>query len=541
MAPTQICLALGCAALLLSGATTALLYVLATSYSGLSRPTPALPVLAAVVQTLSCIVWSVLIWRHFRLDARLIVGSLHGPEKKASIIFASVGIFPVVFAAIITGSALGWSHATLRAPNLQISRLSSPTFFALIFVVWGITVAVQTLYLIVAAVFLPKPQTRLTSQRFSMGEVLSVNEAETPQKMSEVSRSGITETGRPQPSNPFSETPSSSSPPSLTVSEGPSSMRSSFSTLPRPTSGKKGLIIRQPSLGLKHSRPSSSSEVRQSSSEGTSGRPSQDEGFDSWDTSQVSFQIREALQATGKQLPIKETRLAPIPGSRSPSPAKALEGPFLDNTPSEDTPPLSPLPQPSVSNSNSPMSSSPVVPNFTSVFPPFTPPSSPPSTTTPVTGLGLKLSTTGLSGNSSAQSSLANSPILRHSSRRLSRQPSGEEHIHPLFRTTSPSPAPSPSLGTVVTAAPEAGQLIDERALRSRMRKSSLPGTSSPLVRSESSPNIRQKVGTEFLPLSAIGAGSESPPPVPRRASGRGHQRKRSASLETFVRMNDNV
>ena len=82
---------------------------------------------------------------------------------------------------------------------------------------------------------------------------------------------------------------------------------------------------------------------------------------------------------------------------------------------------------------------------------------------------------------------------------------------------------------------------MDERVLRSRMRKGSLPSTPSPLVRSESSPEIRGRVRSEFLPLSAIGAGGESPPPLPRKASGRGHQRKRSASLETFVRMNDNV
>ena len=540
MALTHIFLVSGIVALILSVATSALLFILAASLCGPNQASPALPLLSAIVQTLSCVTWGFLIWRQFCLDTRFHVRGQGGLEKRAFLLFASVGIVPVVFAAVITGTALGWSQGNLAKRHVLVSGLPAPNFIAIVFVVWGITLALQALHLITTGCLLQKPRARPSQQRFSIGEGLSANEAGAPQQMTEASRPETAETARTQRSNPFRETPSSSSPPSLIPSEGPSSIRSSFSTLPRPSSSKRGLIIRQPSLGLKHSRPSSS-EVRQSSSEGTSRRPSQDGGFDSWDTSQVSFQIREALQATGKQPPLKESRLAPIPGSRSPSPAKALEGPFFDHTPSDDSPPLRPLPQPSVSRPNSPPSSSPVVANFTSVFPASTPPSSPPPTAPKPAGLGLKLMTAIPSHPPSNQSSLANSPILRNSSRPLSRKPSGEEHIHPLFRTTSPSPAPSPSLGTVVTAAPEAGQLMDERVMRSRMRKGSLPSASSPLVRSESSPNMREKAKSEFQPLSAIGAGGESPPPLPRKASSRLHQRKRSASLETFVKTSNNV
>ncbi|KAK2804692.1 hypothetical protein FQN50_006532 [Emmonsiellopsis sp. PD_5] len=70
-----------------------------------------------------------------------------------------------------------------------------------------------------------------------------------------------------------------------------------------------------------------------------------------------------------------------------------------------------------------------------------------------------------------------------------------EEHIHPLFRSSSPGPPPGTTRGTVVTASPAAGQTISKNALN-RIKSgsfSSLPGSgcgsvmglgpSSPLAR----------------------------------------------------------
>lgn len=59
-----------------------------------------------------------------------------------------------------------------------------------------------------------------------------------------------------------------------------------------------------------------------------------------------------------------------------------------------------------------------------------------------------------------------------------------EGHIHPLFRSDSPTPPPMASPGTIVIAAPQAGQIISDRtSIRSlsRMRSGSLPAVSSPL------------------------------------------------------------
>lgn len=65
-------------------------------------------------------------------------------------------------------------------------------------------------------------------------------------------------------------------------------------------------------------------------------------------------------------------------------------------------------------------------------------------------------------------------------------QSSSEAHIHPLFRSDSPTPPPLATPGTMVVAAPNAGQIIpDRQSVRtlSRMRSGSLPAVSSPLSR----------------------------------------------------------
>ncbi|KAK3333140.1 hypothetical protein B0T19DRAFT_117903 [Cercophora scortea] len=73
-----------------------------------------------------------------------------------------------------------------------------------------------------------------------------------------------------------------------------------------------------------------------------------------------------------------------------------------------------------------------------------------------------------------------------------------ESHIHPLFRSDSPTPPPFTTPGTVVTAAPNAGHIImtDKQSIRSlaRMRSGSFPAVSSPLSRQGSFDSFRQRV-----------------------------------------------
>ncbi|KAL8359613.1 hypothetical protein RB598_008133 [Gaeumannomyces tritici] len=65
-----------------------------------------------------------------------------------------------------------------------------------------------------------------------------------------------------------------------------------------------------------------------------------------------------------------------------------------------------------------------------------------------------------------------------------------ESHIHPLFRSDSPTPPPLATPGTIVVASPNGGQVLasDSHSIRSlsmssRMRSGSMPQASSPLSR----------------------------------------------------------
>ncbi|KAI9166814.1 hypothetical protein HJFPF1_02929 [Paramyrothecium foliicola] len=73
---------------------------------------------------------------------------------------------------------------------------------------------------------------------------------------------------------------------------------------------------------------------------------------------------------------------------------------------------------------------------------------------------------------------------------------SSELHIHPLFRSDSPTPPPMATPGTNVLAAPQAGQVIPHRqSVRDlkRMRSGSLPGAPSPLSRQNSTDDFNLK------------------------------------------------
>jgi len=102
---------------------------------------------------------------------------------------------------------------------------------------------------------------------------------------------------------------------------------------------------------------------------------------------------------------------------------------------------------------------------------------------------------------------------------RPTRSPSGESleaHIHPLFRSDSPTPPPAITPGTIVTAAPGAGSVISDRnSIRSisRMRSESLP--SSPLMHSNSLESIKRTMEREDREREELGAERTLTPPIP--------------------------
>ncbi|KND95116.1 hypothetical protein TOPH_00543 [Tolypocladium ophioglossoides CBS 100239] len=93
-----------------------------------------------------------------------------------------------------------------------------------------------------------------------------------------------------------------------------------------------------------------------------------------------------------------------------------------------------------------------------------------------------------------------------------------ELHIHPLFRSDSPTPPPVATPGTSVVASPNAGQVISRReSMQSlnRMRSGSLPAGRSPLSRQASFESTKLK--KQGVAQGDQGARSERKmtPPVP--------------------------
>lgn len=88
-----------------------------------------------------------------------------------------------------------------------------------------------------------------------------------------------------------------------------------------------------------------------------------------------------------------------------------------------------------------------------------------------------------------------------------------EAHIHPLFRSDSPSP-PMVTPGTMVVAAPNAGQIITERSL-SRMRSSSLNSTTRNLSRQGSFESFSRRTITDEPALVESADEVDMLPPIP--------------------------
>lgn len=179
-----------------------------------------------------------------------------------------------------------------------------------------------------------------------------------------------------------------------------------------------------------------------------------EDGFDSWDTSTVDAQSRKAVESASPTPPrFLETIPASPTGSRSPSPGFPLD--------------LEPPKTRQRSRSYSPANSYRDLPRT--------------RTTSPTESMN------------------------------------NEAHIHPLFRTDSPTPPPAATPGTIVTAAPGAGQVISDRAsIRSihRIRSGSLP--SSPLMHQDSLDSIRKTIEREELEKPEEAGGERTlTPPIP--------------------------
>lgn len=109
------------------------------------------------------------------------------------------------------------------------------------------------------------------------------------------------------------------------------------------------------------------------------------------------------------------------------------------------------------------------------------------------------------------------SPVPRTPQDKSATPSESQLHIHPLFRSDSPGPPPAVTPGTVVVAAPNAGQFITGKSVN-RMRSGSLPSPASPLSRNASRESFRKTAGINgdrLQPESAGGEERKMTPPIP--------------------------
>jgi len=319
------------------------------------------------------------------------------------------------------------------------------------FIAWAISLLLQAVF-IICMVIIQRKDFQQHMQPYRAG-----TQTQNFEEMQESSREGVSSA---QANDSYRGTPSmeSRSPPpssgrSRAGSDTMSSFRSSLSQVVRPISSKTKLI--QHNHKVPYYRPTSIESTHRETN------PAVEDGFDSWDTSGVDAESRQAVESVS---PTPQRFLETIPASpttsRSASPGFPLD--------------LEPPQSRKRSRSYSPANSFRDLPRA-------------PRTTSPIES--------------------------KH-----------EAHIHPLFRTDSPTPPPAATPGTIVTAAPGAGQVISDRhSIRSlhRMRSGSLP--SSPLVHSASLDSMRRAMQDreareereEWERLEEAGGERTLTPPIP--------------------------
>ncbi|KAA6411968.1 MAG: hypothetical protein FRX48_04118 [Lasallia pustulata] len=379
----------GIVAVLATIASTTFIMIFAITLTAAHLPTRILALVAAVTQLLLLITLAYLTIRQVRgADAKgenKVRGRRWPPKEN----YTTMLILPSLAAALVAAATLGWIKIRLDTLPVLILGRSKMAFLLSAFTIWAVSLLAQTAFCVSIV-----RNTACPMQDDLTGYVTDGLDIE--QQMEEPSRPNTAVTTHPQR---YQEAPLISPSSSPTATEALSSLRSSLSVVVRPVTSRTRLISRQNSFP----RASKSSSFDISLKD----RTPQDDGFDTWDTSGVGSHIRETVLHSSPPT-TRGPGLETIPGSRSPSPANALDGPYN-------------LPSPRQS------------PTYFS------------------------------------------RPVSR---RQRSASASNEDHIHPLFRTSSPTPPPTATPGTTITATPLAGQLMDVHALR-RMRSGSLPSSPS--------------------------------------------------------------
>ena len=442
MKDTHTTWGLGAVAVVLSLVCTVLNVVFAYSLSGV-KPLAALRILLFVSfgVSLAGIVTLVFFTTAFvqKLHHRTISFN-HSSAWRRFATCATIVVGSVALAAV----TLVWLAIRQNELPKHLSGRPLKALLIIWFVLWGLDVVVQAVLFVYVGLWTQRVLKAQSVGRLDLDFGITV-----PQ----------TEEARSTRYSYNSQDPTLHSPPRTPVTRAGSSVRHSSSTRVGPGSSRTKLINKE-SARSSQDFPAGEATSIQSA-------------FDSWDTSSVHREMRYVLQSSPIVGP---GGLETIPGSRSVSPADALEGPFLPESPHASS---SELATAANWDSSSPRQIA------------SSPPSSPPNFSRPTSRSQNKASLAG---------------------------PSMTDLIHPLFRPNSPRPAPIAVAGSMVTASPLAGQPITPRTL-ARVRSNTLPQQwrpmPSPTASSTGAPSSTTGSPGPGSPGPSVAEEEELPPILP--------------------------
>ncbi|RDW78409.1 hypothetical protein BP5796_06261 [Coleophoma crateriformis] len=396
------------------------------------------PIIASVFVLIALLLLTLLLGRHIRYRNGGHVQDIGRGPQYTQLLNGLCALFSAL-SAITTAVSLAMLAArTAHLPTITVHS-TTRSLISGGFVIWAISLVSEGTFIISMVVALK----RSLQVGLEAPPVFSTDVSE--MKESERRRSGSANAEDRGPSSIESSRPSRSRSDTLT------SIRSSLSIVVRPITSKTRLM-------------SASQKPAQRPASDDSGYRdtvvSVEDGFDSWDTSAVDPQSRQAVMESASPTPPRcplETIPASPSTSRSPSP-----GFPLDLEPPRKTRPRS-------------------------------------RSYSPARNYAERETRT-----------ISPTPSLR------------EAHIHPLFRTDSPEPPPAVTPGTIITAAPAAGQVLATRpSIKSlRLRSGSIPV--NPLLHSESLDSIRREMEQEDRVLEEQGAERTLTPPIPDWVMGAG-------------------
>ncbi|KAH8602356.1 hypothetical protein B0O99DRAFT_500365 [Bisporella sp. PMI_857] len=404
-------------------------------------------IVASGIGSITVTLIGVLLGRHIRYRN----GAALGHGRQQTYLLAGCGAVFSILSAVASALGLGMMQSRILEVPSQVLGTSTKALITAGFVVWAMAMLSQTIFVICMIIIQRKEFQRQIRRYSAAAPQQGVLEAE--------EKSGIQDQIYQMNAGYRGDSMDSKGPGSSgrsrSGSDTMSSIRSSFTQAVRPITSKTKLISpksqRCASLSSNHHESIGAVE----------------DGFDSWDYSSMDLNSRQTAEYTSSSpsLPrFLETIPASPTTSRSASPGCPLD---LEPPAAHTRNKLHRHRSRSFSPSSLP---SPSYPN------------------TSATRLDLSRS---YSPARSTRSRTA-TPI----------EESKEAHIHPLFRTDSPTPPPSATPGTIVHAAPGAGQVIigsDRASIRSlsksRMRSGSAP--TSPLVHSASMDSIKRTMEEE--------------------------------------------